>query len=86
MDANSKTSFNVASMFVNVTAMVNVLMVYNFRSWIDIGLFFKGWKLFQTSDSKRTQCHDDKWIVDELIDWNVGDDVDEHDEHHDGKW
>ena len=37
MDANSKRIFNVASMFVNVTAMVNVLMVYNFRSWIDMG-------------------------------------------------
>ena len=42
MDANSKTSFNVASMFVNVTAMVNVLMVYNFRSWIDMGYFLEG--------------------------------------------
>ena len=41
MDANSKTSFNVASMFVNVTAMVNVLMVYNFRSWIDMGYFLR---------------------------------------------
>ena len=42
MDAKSKTSFNVDSILVNVTAMVNVLMVYNFRSWMDIGLFFKG--------------------------------------------
>jgi len=41
MDANSKTSFNVASMFVNVTAMVNVLMVYNFRSWIDMSYFLE---------------------------------------------
>lgn len=28
-------------MFVNVTAMVNVLMVYNFRSWIDMGYFLE---------------------------------------------
>ena len=28
-------------MFVNVTAMVNVLMVYNFRSWIDMGYFLR---------------------------------------------
>ena len=42
MDAKSKTSFNVASMLVNVTAMVNVLMVYNFRSWIDMGYFLEG--------------------------------------------
>lgn len=39
MDAKSKTSFNVDSILVNVTAMVNVLMVYNFRSWIDMGYF-----------------------------------------------
>ena len=39
MDANSKRIFNVASMFVNVTAMVNVLMVYNFRSGNDMGYF-----------------------------------------------
>ena len=42
MDANSKTSINVASRFVNVTAMVNELMVYNFRSWIDMGYCLEG--------------------------------------------
>ena len=42
MDAKSKTSFNVASILVNVTAMVNVLMVYNFRSGNDMGYFLEG--------------------------------------------
>jgi hypothetical protein len=42
MDAINKRIFNVASMFVNVTAMVNVLMVYNFRSGNDMGYFLEG--------------------------------------------
>jgi hypothetical protein len=41
MDAINKRIFNVASIFVNVTAMVNVLMVYNFRSGNDMGYFLE---------------------------------------------
>lgn len=41
MDAKSKRIFNVASILVNVTAMVNVLMVYNFRSGNDMGYFLE---------------------------------------------
>ena len=41
IDASNKTIFKVASRFVNVTAMVNVLMVYNFRSGNDIVYFLE---------------------------------------------